>query len=131
MPTRTVDLDLGGHRELHAEFGLAEVRDLLLGAGLLRAELVAREAEDDEAVVAVLLVQRLEPGVLRGEAAPAGGVDDEHDPAGVVGQGLLLAGEGAGGEVGEAGHACHRRTGPRPVRARARGDGAAVEGVDP
>src|SRR4029434_4831840 len=43
-----VDIDLGEHGEGHAVVHLAEALDLLLAAGLLRAELVAREAEDLE-----------------------------------------------------------------------------------
>lgn len=56
---------------------LAEALDLVVRAGLLPAKLVAGEAEDDEALVLELLVELLEPGVLRGEAALGGGVDDE------------------------------------------------------
>src|SRR5690606_16600585 len=71
-----VDVDLGEHREGHAVARLAERRDLLLGARLLTPELVAREPEHDEAAVPVGLPERLEPCVLRSEAALAGGVDD-------------------------------------------------------
>ena len=44
----------------------AELRDLLLLAGLLRAELVAGESKDNEALVLILLVEGLKAGVLRG-----------------------------------------------------------------
>ena len=110
-----VDVDLGEHREGDAVVDLAELLDLGLGAGLLAPELVAGEAEDDEALVAQLLVERLQPLVLGREAARAGGVDDEDDLAGVLGEVALLAGEGRGGEVGEGGHAPHRYT-ARPRR---------------
>lgn len=56
---------------------LAKALNLVVGAGLLAAKLVAREAEDDEALVLVLLVELFEAGVLRGEAALGGGVDDQ------------------------------------------------------
>lgn len=57
------------------------------------AELVAREAEDREALGVFLLhglVELLEPFVLRGEAAIGGRVDDEDDFAFVVGEGDRL-----------------------------------------
>ena len=104
MGVVAVDVDLGEHREGHAVVDLAELADLLLGAGLLAAELVAREAEHDEALVVQVLVERLEALVLGGEAAGARRVDDEDDLAGVVGEVALLAGQGRGGEVGECGH---------------------------
>ena len=52
-----VDVDLGEHRERHAVVDLAELADLVLGARLLRAELVAREAEHDQALVVQVLVE--------------------------------------------------------------------------
>ena len=54
--------------------------DLVVGAGVLAAELVAGEAEDDELVGVFgldVLVQGLEAFELRGEAAFGGGVDGE------------------------------------------------------
>ena len=82
------------YREADAVVDLAEALDLVVGAGLLGAELVAGEADDLE-VVRVLpldvLVQLLEPAVLGREAALGRGVDDEHDLARVVGQRLLVA----------------------------------------
>ena len=47
-------------------------------ARLLAAELVARHAEDGEALVGVLLVHLLEALVLRGEPALGGDVHDEE-----------------------------------------------------
>jgi hypothetical protein len=89
-----VDVDLLHDGKGHAVVDLAEALDLVVGAGLLAAELVAREAEDDE-VVGVLLLDLVpdffEPGVLGREAAFGGGVDDEDDFAFVVGEGDLLA----------------------------------------
>ena len=82
------------YREADAVVDLAEALDLVVGAGLLGAELVAGEADDLE-VVRVLpldvLVQLLEPAVLGREAALGRGVDDEHDLARVVTQRLLVA----------------------------------------
>src|SRR5437870_5470095 len=74
-----VDVDLGEHRKRHAVIDLAERLDLLLIAGLLRAELIARKAEHFEAAIVHLLVDRFETLVLRRESALARGVDDEQD----------------------------------------------------
>ena len=79
------------HRERDAVAGRAERLDLLGRARLLATELVARHADHAEATVGVLLVQRLEAGVLRREAALAGDVDDEQRLAGVVGERRRLA----------------------------------------
>lgn len=89
-----VDVDLAHDGEGDAVIDLAEALDVVVGAGLLAAELVAGEAQDDEVVGVLLLdvlVQLLQAGVLRGEAALGGGVDDEHHLALVVVQGVLLA----------------------------------------
>jgi hypothetical protein len=79
-----VDLDLGEHREGDAELRLAEGLDLALAARFLATELVAREAEHGEAAPAELLVQLLQPRVLRREAALGRDVDDEQRLARVV-----------------------------------------------
>jgi len=47
-------------------------------------ELVAREAEDDQPLVFVLLVESFQPVVLRGETALGGGVDNHEDLAAVL-----------------------------------------------
>src|SRR5207253_3116665 len=73
-----VDIDLGEKRKLHAVVELAELRDLLLAAGLLRAELIAWKAENLEAARLQFFVQRLESLVLRGESALAGHVHDQQ-----------------------------------------------------
>jgi hypothetical protein len=78
MPPGPVDLDLLEHRERHTVAGGAELLDLLGAARLLPAELVAREPGHREAPAGVPLVQLLQPGVLRGEPALGGDVDDEH-----------------------------------------------------
>ncbi len=72
-----VDLDLGEHGEADAVIGAAELADLLFAAGFLSAELVAGKAQDGEAIFVEIFVERLQPGILRGEAALAGGVDDQ------------------------------------------------------
>jgi hypothetical protein len=62
-----VHLDLREQREADAVARLAEGGDLVGASGLLGSELVAREAEDGEALVGVLLVELLQTGVLRRE----------------------------------------------------------------
>src|SRR5262249_20803789 len=64
----------------------AELLDVGVAARLLRAELIAREAEDLQAAVPAVAVQGLQALVLRGEAALAGHVDDQQHLAGVVTQ---------------------------------------------
>lgn len=96
-----VDVNLLHDGEGDAVVDLAEVLDLVVGAGLLAAKLVTGEAEYDKVVAVLLLdvlVELLEAGVLRGEAALGGGVDDEDDLALVVGEGDLLAALCFGGE---------------------------------
>ncbi len=70
--------DLRHHRKLHVELGAAELFDLCIGPGLLVAEVVRRHADDHQALVLVLLVDGLERGVLRREAAGAGDVDHQQ-----------------------------------------------------
>jgi hypothetical protein len=94
-----VDLDLGEHRERDVVVRGGELEDLVVGAGLLRAELVAGEGEDGEAVRTVGLVERTQTCVLAGEASMAGDIDDEDDLAAVVGEVHLFAGDGPHGEV--------------------------------
>ena len=104
MGILAVDLDLREHREGDPVVHLAELGDLGIGAGLLVHELVAGEAEHRQAPLPEALVQLLQPGVLGREPAATGGVDHEHHGAEVLGELLLLAGEGGGGEVGESRH---------------------------
>jgi hypothetical protein len=78
---------LAVHRKLHAEVGGAEAGDLGIAARLLAGEVVGREAEHHQALVAVLLVELLQPFVLLGEAALGGHVDHQQHLAGVLGEG--------------------------------------------
>ena len=79
----------------------AEGLDLVVGAGLLGAEVVGGEAEDDEAGVFEAGVELFEGVVLLGEAALGGDVDDEEDFAAVVGEGGGFAGDALDGDVVE------------------------------
>ena len=100
----TVHLDLGEHREGDVVGGGGELEDLLVGAGLLGAELVAREAEDGEALVLVLFVKRTQTCVLRGEPSLTG---DVHHQTHRVLESIevdLIPGDGLHREVGERSH---------------------------
>lgn len=91
----TVNVQLAQHRERHAVVDLAEGLDLIVGAGILVAKLVAGEAQDGE-VIRVLVfdgfVERLEALELGREAAFGSGVHDQGDFALEVGEGVGLAG---------------------------------------
>ena len=80
MLALAVDLELLVEREGHSVGQRTKLFDLLRRARLLPAELVARKAEDHEALVGVLLVQLLEAGVLRREPALGSDVDQEQGP---------------------------------------------------
>lgn len=77
-----VHVQLAQHGESHAVVDLAEGLDLVVGTGVLAAELVAGEADDREVVREAGfqgLIEFLETFELRGEAAFGGRVDDEDD----------------------------------------------------
>ena len=115
-----VDIDLGHHRKADAVVALAKGADLLCIARLLRAELVAGEAQHRQTLGAVTLVQRLQAGVLRCEPAFAGGVDDEQHAASQIGQVQRLAIERGDCEVSKRGfghgfsHAARRQASASP-----------------
>src|SRR5438045_4189871 len=73
-----IHVDLGEQWEGDAVVDLAELRDLVLRPRLLRAELIAGKAEYFEPARVHLFVQRLEPLVLRREAAFAVDVHDQQ-----------------------------------------------------
>ena len=78
--------------------------DLLLVARLLVAELVAGKSQHLETPLAEALVQLLEPGVLRGEAAFARDIDDQQRLAVEGAKRLGLAVDGFQRDVGGEGH---------------------------
>ena len=87
----TVDVDLGEHREVDVELRRHELEDLRLGARLLLAELVAREAEHLDVVE--LVVERTQTCVLRSETSSAGDVDDQQHLIAELIEVDLLAGD--------------------------------------
>lgn len=79
-----VDVQLAEHGEGNAIVDLAEGLDLVVGTGVLAAELVAGESEDFKVLRVLrleLLVEFLEALELRSEATLGGGVDGEDDLA--------------------------------------------------
>ena len=85
------DDDFVEQRKGDAVFAGAEFLDVIVGAGLLAAEVVAGEGEDGETVLFEGFVEGLEFGVLLGVTAFGGDVDDEHDLAFVRLQGGVFA----------------------------------------
>src|ERR1700712_5357095 len=85
------DRYLREHREIDIVGERAEARDLGLGAGLLPREIVGGEAQHGEALVVIFAVQRLQPLILRGEAAFRGDVDDQQHLAGIIGERRVAA----------------------------------------
>ena len=75
----------------------AEFLYLFVRAGFLAAELVAREADNDQPLILILLIERLEAVVLGSEAALGRGIHHEQNLAFVVGKihHLPLVPEGA------------------------------------
>ena len=91
MGILAVHLNLRHQGEGDAVVQAAELLDLLVSTWLLMPELVTREADDDQPALLVLLIEVLQPIVLRGEATLRGCVDDEKHLAFVVGKVHLLA----------------------------------------
>ena len=81
-----VHVGLGHQREGHTVVLPAELLYLFVRAGFLVAELVAREADDDKPLALILLIERLQPVVLRREAAFRGGIDYQQHLSFVVGK---------------------------------------------
>jgi hypothetical protein len=92
-------------RERHVVLVGTELLDRSLVARLLMAELVAREAKHGEAALAEAPVQRLEAGILRGEAALARDIDDQKRLACEVAQRACVAVDCLKRDVGAEGHA--------------------------
>ena len=61
-----LDRHLGIHGKGHVVLAGAEGLDLFVGAGFLLAEVVGREADDDEALVFVFLVRGFQAGCIAG-----------------------------------------------------------------
>ena len=68
----TVHFDFGEEGKAHAVMGFAECADLGFRARLLRAKLVAGEAQNLEAPLPVSAIELFEARVLRGKSARRG-----------------------------------------------------------
>lgn len=80
----TVHIEFSKYGERDTVVELTEGLDLIVGAGILAAELVAWETDDGEIFGVFglqVLVELLETFELRGEAALRGGVHDQNDLA--------------------------------------------------
>src|SRR6478752_2812160 len=73
-----MDIGLGGQRKRHTEVAFAEFGDFGVDGWFLPGKLVTRNSKDSEALLPELVVQRLHPGVLRGETTPGGDVYHQH-----------------------------------------------------
>src|SRR6478672_2293770 len=104
MRIAAVDVDLLEQGKADLIFAVAELGDLFGVARLLAAELVAGKAEHGKAARRQLAVQRLQPLILRGEAAFARGVDDEQHLSLELLQGNVLSRQRLGGEIIDARH---------------------------
>src|SRR5690606_8586247 len=89
----------GTERKAHAVIEAAELLDLGSIAGLLLAELVAGKTDHHQTARPVTLPQLLQRGVLRGEAATAGHIDQQQGLASPLRQGQRLAIQSTHGEV--------------------------------
>src|SRR4030088_84465 len=104
MAVRPIDFQFRAHGESHIETGLAELHDLLLRARLLRAELIAREADDSEVLVLQLPLQLLQSVVLRRESAAAGHMDRKRNLAAKLAQQIRRTVDALDGDVIETAH---------------------------
>ncbi len=99
MRLRAVDLDLGEDRERDAVGGVADVAMSASVPGSWWPNWSQGNASHGEALGRELLVESLQPGILRGEAAFGGHVDDEQRLAPVFREAAFLAGVEPGAEI--------------------------------
>ncbi len=82
-------------------YALAELADGIIVSRILTGKLVARETDDLQTLIGVLLVQLLELGKLRSVTALGSGVDDEDDLALELVESVLVIGGLLGLEIVE------------------------------
>lgn len=92
-------------------YALAELANGIIVSRILTGKLVARETDDLQTLIGVLLVQLLELGKLRSVTALGSGVDDEDDLALELVESVLLIGGLLGLEIVEGDHLCAFRIG--------------------
>ena len=108
MSCLSPDVDLLEHLERYVVIAGAEALDLLVGAGLLTAELVAGESQYFKALRFVLFIETFQALILSREPSLAGYVHDQKDLAFIVFKGLFNAVYGIGFKVVD-GHAASFR----------------------
>src|SRR3546814_20165933 len=95
----------------------AETGDFRGIARFLPAELVARKAQHLETARAEAAMERLQPFILRGEAAFGGGVDDQQHPARISGEIDVRPIAGRNVPIGDP---CHRKASSWPASSASR-----------
>ena len=97
------DMDFVEEGKGDGVFRGAELFNFGIGSRFLGTEVIAGEAEDDEALVVILAGERFEGGVLGSEATIGGDIDDEESFACVRFEGGGLAVDVAEGDIVERG----------------------------
>src|SRR6202012_2881499 len=83
---RAVDVDLAEQRKCHAEARITELGDFTFRTRLLGRKVVAGKSQNNEPALQILAVQRLQPRILRSQSALRRHIDNQHNPAAVLGQ---------------------------------------------
>src|SRR3546814_17407139 len=82
----TVHGDLLEHREGHRIVLMTEGGDLIRSSRLLMKELIAGKAKHRETAGRIVRIKLLQTPILRGEAALASRIHDQHDIAAIAAQ---------------------------------------------
>lgn len=76
-----INVALLGNRKSHSIVELTELKNLIIGPRLLSLKLVARETNDCQSLITILLVQSLEILVLRSQTTLARNIDKQESLA--------------------------------------------------
>lgn len=83
--TVSIDIDFSHHGKVRLKASAHEIGDLLLSAGFLATKLVARETQNGEPLILVLVVELRGGGIpTLGVPTLAGGVHDDHGLSAVL-----------------------------------------------
>jgi hypothetical protein len=85
-----IHINFRKHRKRNAIVEIAELLDLIIGAGLLPTELIARKPENREALIFKFLVQSFEPSILGREPTLAGDIHHERNLVRVLRERIVL-----------------------------------------
>jgi hypothetical protein len=83
MGLGTINVNLGGEREVHPVIERAEFLNLCVVTWLLVCELITRESEYDQSLGPEFFIEFLKAVVLRGEATLAGGIYNQDGLAAI------------------------------------------------